>query len=142
MASSNVAQPEAELAWHQLHAAELRVRAAHLREQAELAKQHAFAAIEATERRRLRGRLLTREQTEFAEEQERSTRELAAYIVGLRREQEMLREEETLQQRWFRDQVLSMLEQGWNGEALAEIGLGPAFLADLGLLDHPALHPG
>ena len=141
MAIRNVEQPETELAWHQLHAAEVRTRAAHLRGQAEQAKEHAFRILESMHRRRLR-RMQTSEQVEFAAEQERSTRELGAYITRLRREQEMLRAEEALQQEWFREQVLSMLDQGWTREELAQIGVGAGFLADLGLQGHPALQPG
>lgn len=141
MTTQNVEQPRTELVWHQLHAAELRTRAAQLREQAEQARDHAFRAMKATEVRRLK-RARTREQEEFAYEQGRGTEELAAYIMGLRREQEMLRAEAALQQDWFREQVLAMLNQGWKREALAEIGFGDAFLADLGLLDHPSLQPG
>lgn len=134
-----VESPEAQLLMHQLHAAELRQRAAVLREQAERAKQHAFQVIASAElRRRNAGR--TREQAEFAAEQERGTEELAAYITGLRREQEMLRAEAALQQDWFRKQVLSMLDQGWSREALAETGFSDAFLADLGLQDAAGLH--
>ncbi len=140
MSIHSMESPQAQLAMHQLHAVELRQRAALLREQAERAREHAFQAIASTElRRRTSGR--TREQTEFAVEQERGTQELAAYITGLRREQEMLRAEAALQQEWFREQVLGMLEQGWSREELAEIGFGDAFLADLGLQDAPGLHP-
>ncbi|HLM67521.1 MAG TPA: hypothetical protein VK358_08350 [Longimicrobium sp.] len=141
MTTQNVEQPRTELAWHQLHAVELRRRAAQLRDQAEQARDHAFRAIKTTEVRRLK-RSRTREQEEFAHEQERGTEELAAYITGLRREQEMLQAEAALQQDWFREQVLAMLDQGWKREDLAEIGFGGEFLADLGLLDHPSLQPG
>ncbi len=132
--------PETQLMMHQLHAVELRQRAAMLREAAERAKEHAFRAIASTElRRRTTGR--TREQAEFNAEQERGAQELAAYITGLRREQEMLRAEAALQQEWFREQVLGMLAEGWSREALAEIGFGDEFLADLGLQDAPGLQP-
>jgi hypothetical protein len=134
-------RPQAQLMMHQLHAEALRTRAARLREQAEQAREHAFQAIASTEHlRRTCGR--TREQVEFESEQERGTQELAAYITGLRREQEILRAEAALQQEWFREQALSALEQGWSRSELAEIGFCDEFLADLGLLDHPALHPG
>ncbi|HST63078.1 MAG TPA: hypothetical protein VLK84_30495 [Longimicrobium sp.] len=140
MTIHSMEQPLTQLVMHQLHAVELRQRAAVLREQAERAKEHAFQAIASTElRRRTTGR--THEAAEFAVEQERGTQELAAYITALRREQEMLRAEAALQQDWFREQVLEMLDQGWSREALAEIGFGDAFLADLGLQDAPGLHP-
>lgn len=138
MSIRSVEQPETQLMLHQLHAVELRQRAALLREQAERAREHALRAIASTEQRR-RTAASTREQAEFAAEQERGTQELAAYITGLRREQEMLRAEAALQQEWFRDQVLGMLDQGWGREELAEIGFGEEFLADLGLLDAPGL---
>lgn len=141
MTTHRLEQPETELEWHQLHAAELRRRAVQLRDQAEHAKEHAFRVLESMHARRQR-RTRTREQVEFAAEQERSTQELGAYITALRHEQEMLRAESALQQDWFRNQVVSMLDQGWTREELAEIGFGAEFLADLGLLDHPALRPG
>jgi hypothetical protein len=140
MTLQSLDQPLAQLVVHQLHAVELRQRAALLRVQAERAREHAFQALAATElRRRTTGR--TREQAEFAREQERATQELAAYITGLRREQEVLRDEAALQQDWFREQVRAMLDQGWSRAELAEIGFGDAFLADLGLQDAAGLHP-
>jgi hypothetical protein len=141
MTPQTVEQPQDQLLMHQLHTEELRRRAARLRDQAELARQHAFQAIASVElRRRTRGR--TREQAEFETEQARCTEELEAYITGLRHEQELLRAEAALQQEWFREQAVSALEQGWSRTELAEIGFGDEFLADLGLLDHPALRPG
>lgn len=141
MTTRNVEQPQAQLLMHQLHAEEVRRRAARLRQKAEQAREHAFRAIASLELRR-RMRVRTREQVEFDTEQARGTEELEAYITGLRREQELLRAETALQQEWFREQVMNALEQGWSRAELAEIGFGDAFLADLGLLDHPALRPG
>lgn len=141
MTTPGVDPSRTELAWHQLQALELRRRAARLRDQAEQAKQHALEAVGNSRRRRLNGSR-TREETEFAIEQERATRELAEYITGLRREQEMLRAEAALQQEWFREQVLAMLAEGWTAAELAGIGFGPGFLADLDLLGHPALRSG
>lgn len=136
MSSHSAEPPETELMHHQLHAVELRRRAALLREQAERARDHALQAVASTERRRGRASG-TREQVEFEAEQARSTRELAAYITGLRREQEVLRAEAVLQQDWFREQAMAMLDQGWSREELADIGFGEAFLAELGLPDVP-----
>ncbi|HYW12984.1 MAG TPA: hypothetical protein VE871_13580 [Longimicrobium sp.] len=140
MTVQSLDEPLSQLVVHQLHAVELRQRAAMLREHAEQARERALRALASTE---LRRRILrrTRETTEFAVEQERGTQELAAYITGLRREQELLRAEAALQQEWFREQALAMLNQGWGREELAEIGFGDAFLADLGLQDAPGPHP-
>ena len=137
MTNRSVEPPQAQLKVHQLRAAELRERAAQLREQAEQAREHAFAALRLTEMRRRNG-TRTREQAELQAEQARGTEELAAYITGLRREQEMLRDQTALQQAWFREQVLGMLDEGWSREELAETGFSDEFLADLGLLDAAA----
>lgn len=140
MTVHSVEQPRAQLVIHQRHAAELRQRAAVLRKAAERAREHAFQAIASTEIRR-GANARSQEQVEFEREQERGTQELAAYITALRREQETLRAEAALQQEWFREQALSMLEQGWSRQELAEIGFGDEFLADLGLLDAPGRQP-
>jgi hypothetical protein len=135
---SQLANTEAEIESYKQHTANLRRRAARLREEAELAKEHAVAAIRSVQMRRM-GQAHWREEAELRAEEARGMRELSAYIDGLRREQEMLRDETALQDRWFREQVLEMLEQGWTRAELREAGFGDAFLADLGLLDHPAL---
>lgn len=136
MAGRPAEQVEAALLSHQLHAQELRTRAARLRGLAEAACDRAVQATEAVSRRR--GRPL-HDQSAIDQERARSTRELEAYVTGLRREQETLRAEADLQQAWFREQVLAMVNQGWSREELAEIGFRPEFLADLGLADHPGL---
>ena len=136
MSTHPVEHPQTELALHQLHAVELRRRAAVLRNQAERARERAFQAIALTERLRSRAGSIV-EDAEFAAERERGAQELAAYITGLRREQEMLRAEAALQQAWFREQVKAMLDQGWGRTELADIGFGDAFLAELGMQDAP-----
>jgi hypothetical protein len=131
-----------QLMMHQLHAHELRIRAAQLCEQAEEARKQAFRAIATTTERRRLAEERSRERAEFEGERKGGTQALAAYILGLRHEQEVLRAEDALQQDWFREQVLGMLEQGWNRRELAEVGFSDQFLAELGLTNHPALQPG
>ena len=119
-------------------ALELRERAAQLRAEAEQAQAHAAMAVETVRLRRL-GQPQAGEYLAFQAEQDRGTRELAAYITALRTEQDELRQEVALQDAWFGEQVLGMLEQGWSRAELAEIGFGDEFLARLGLQDHPGL---
>lgn len=127
-----------KLVRHQQQAMEVRRRAAQLRAEAERARAHAVTAIEVTRLRR-QGQPRPLEYVEFQAEQDRGTRELAAYIKALRNEQDELRQEVALQDAWFGEQVLGMLEQGWSRADLAEIGFGDEFLARLGLQDHPGL---
>lgn len=142
MKTDHVDQRISQLVSYQRQALDVRRRAAQLRVQAEAAKEHAVATVRDTELRK-QGLAPRREAREFQAEQARGTSELASYVAALRREQEMLREETALQDTWFRDQALDMLNQGWGRAELAEIGFGEEFLGGLGLLDHPALRaPG
>lgn len=142
MKADPVDERVSQLVSYQRRALDLRRRAAQLRVQAEAAKGHAVTAIRDAELRK-QGLAPRREAREFQAEQARGTSELASYLATLRREQERLREETALQDVWFREQALDMLNQGWSRAELAEIGFGEEFLAELGLLDHPALRaPG
>lgn len=138
MKTDHVDERISQLVSYQRQTLELRRRAAQLRAQAELAKGHAVTAIRDAQMRR-QGLTPRHEALEFEAEQARGTSELASYVAALRREQEMLREETALQDAWFRDQALDMLNQGWSRAELAEIGFGEEFLAELELLDHPGL---
>lgn len=40
---------------------------------------------------------------------------------------------------WMAGEVLEMIAGGWGLEELAEVGIGPGMLRELGLDDHPAL---
>lgn len=42
---------------------------------------------------------------------------------------------------WMCAQVLEMIGEGWGVRELAEVGIGPAMLRELGLEGHPALPP-
>lgn len=142
MKLDHVDERVSQLVGCQRQALDLRRRAAQLRVKAEAAKEHAVTAIRDAVLRR-QGLTPRHEAREFEAEQARGTSELASYVAALRREQEMLREETALQDAWFRDQALDMLNQGWSRAELAEIGFGEEFLGGLGLLDHPALRaPG
>jgi hypothetical protein len=142
MKSDHAEARVSQLVSYQRQALGLRRRAALLRVQAEAAKEHSAAAVRDTQLRR-QGLAPRREAREFQAERARGTSELALYVAALRREQEMLREETALQDAWFREQALDMLNQGWSRSELAEIGFGEELLTELGLLDHPALRaPG
>ncbi|HEX6037967.1 hypothetical protein [Longimicrobium sp.] len=42
---------------------------------------------------------------------------------------------------WMVGEVLGMITAGWTRRELAEVGIGPDLLRELGLDDHPALGP-
>lgn len=131
MKSDHVNERVSQLVSFRRRSLAVRRRAAQLRVQAEAAREHAVAAVRDAELLRC-GLAPRREAREFQAERARGTSELASYVAALR-------EATALQDAWFRDQALDMLNHGWGRAELAEIGFGEEFLAELGLLDHPAL---